>query len=427
MTRVRKVLVALVALASATVSALALLHCQAADPSSATVDAASDAGGSRDESGSIDSGSDASHTDAPTGDAADAADSTRDAAPPFRCAAPSTPVKVRTEVLATGLASPWSLAFLPNGDLLFTERAGALRLFRKNGTLEPLPMAGGPATVNAYQGGYLGLALHPQFAQKPFVYLAYAKLFPGDLGPVGVRISRFRWDRETLTDETPILDGPHDDDTMVNAGGRLAFGPDGTLYATLGDRHYDEAVQRVDNLYGKVVRVTDEGKIPSDNPFWTTPGARREVFSYGHRNSQGLAFRQGTLELWSSEHGAADGDEINRIEPGKNYGYPIITNDASAPGMVTPVLSFSPSIAPSGATFYASNVIPGWCGDLFVAGLISQKLLRVRLAPGAPPETESLFEYQFGRIRDVAQGPDGYLYFIEDHPTAARLVRALPD
>lgn len=317
----------------------------------------------------------------------------------------------------------WSLAFLPNQDLLFTERDGNLRLLRKGGTLEPAPVPGGPATVATYQGGYLGVALHPDFARAPFVYLAYARAFPGDGAPVGIRVSRFRWDRETLTDETPLIDGPHEDDTPANAGGRIAFGPDGHLYATLGDRHYDDSVQTLDNLYGKIVRIAADGRIPTDNPFFggAAPGTRREIYSYGHRNPQGLAFHPWTRELYATEHGASDGDEINRIEPGKNYGYPVIEKDASAPGMVTPLVELTPAIAPSGATFYASTTIAEWCGDLFVAGLVSQRVLRVHMPSGGPVVLESLFEYEYGRIRDVAQGPDGYLYFIEDHPTDARL------
>ncbi len=414
----------------------ALLHCQSTDPPSEPpggLDASLDT--------SPPEVTDAALADVAVADVTDVAredgstdgasplDAKVDAAPPFRCPArtgATKPADVRVDVLATGLKSPWSLAFLPNGDLLFTERDGALRLLRKSGTLEPLPIPGGPATVNAYQGGYLGLAIHPDFAQKPFVYLAYARLFPGDLSPVGIRISRFRWDREALTDEKPLLDGPHEDDTAANAGGRIAFGPDKALYATLGDRHYNPQVQRLDNLYGKIVRIADDGTIPTDNPFFSTPGARKEIFTYGHRNAQGLAFRPGTLELYSSEHGAVDGDEINRIEAGKNYGYPILEKDASAPGMVTPLVELTPAIAPSGAAFYASATIAEWCGDLFVAGLISQKILRVHLPTSGAPVLESLFEYEFGRIRDVAQGPDGYLYFVEDHPTAGKLLRVVP-
>jgi glucose/arabinose dehydrogenase len=404
---------------------LALLHCQSVDPLGGTPpkgDASSDT--------AVPVLTDASSVLADRVDAPSDGGSFVDAAPPFRCPARTSapkPADVRVELLASGLKSPWSLAFLPNGDLLFTERDGALRLFRKNGTLEPIPISGGPATVNAGQSGYLGLALHPDFAQKPFVYLAYARTFPGDLSPVGIRISRFRWDRESLTDETPILDGPHDDDTVGNVGGRIAFGPDKALYATLGDRGNNDAVQRLDNLNGKIVRVADDGTTPNDNPFFSTPGARREIFTYGHRNPQGLAFRPGTLELYSSEHGAVDGDEINRIEAGKNYGFPILEKDASAPGMVSPFIELTPAIAPSGATFYASATIAEWCGDLFVAGLIGTKILRVHLPMSGPPVLESVFQYEFGRIRDVAQGPDGYLYFIEDHPTDGKLRRAVPN
>ena len=266
---------------------MALVHCQPTDapsdearvPLDAAVPFAPESG-SPSTDGWVPEGLDAGPTDAN-------ADSP---SPTFRCpprGTPFAPAKVKVEVLATGLRSPWSLAFLPNGDLLFTERDGQLRLLRKNGTLEPTPVPGGPASLNAYQGGYLGLALHPDFVRKPFVYLAYARLFPGDPPTAGTRISRFRWDREALTNETPLLDGPHQDDTVVNAGGRLAFGPDQTLYATLGDRHYDASVQTLDNLYGKIVRIRDDGSIPTDNPFFLTPSARKEVFSYGHRNPQG--------------------------------------------------------------------------------------------------------------------------------------------
>ncbi len=345
----------------------------------------------------------------------------------LRCQPASSPPRVRVELMATGLVSPWSMVFLPNGDMLVTEREGRIRILRKGGTLEPQPVPGSPPTVYEHHAGYMGLALHPDFPAKPFVYLAFAHVFPGPVRTVSVRISRLRWESERFVDELPLLDSAHDDDTLVNAGGRLAFGRDKKLYATIGERSLGGVAQDLSTLYGKIVRLEDDGRIPADNPFVGRPDARPEIYSYGHRNPQGLALRPSSRELYSSEHGGAGGDEINLIEPGKNYGYPDIVRDASAPGVVSPLLEFTPAIAPSGATFYASNTLLGWCGDLFVACLVGEQILRVHFPASGPPTAESLFKSQYGRIRDVAQSPDGYLYFAEDAFSGAHIWRIVPE
>lgn len=345
------------------------------------------------------------------------------------CDKTAPPPRVKVELVASDLFAPWSMAFLPNGDMLLTEREGRIRLLRRGGTLEPTPVPGGPATEYANQGGYWGLAIDPRFATRPYVYLAFVHVYPGVPRTAGLRVSRFRWDRETLVDELPILDGPHEDDTVTNAGGRIAFGADGKLYVTIGERALGLPAQELDNLHGKIVRIGDDGTIPADNPFVNTPGARKEIWTFGHRNPQGIMLRPETGAMYATEHGSADHDEINLLPGGGNYGYPGYAVDASAPNLVAPLLDFTPAVAPSGATFYQSNVLAGWCGDLFVACLVGERILRIRFGPsaGTPPVVESLFQGTYGRIRDVAQGPDGYLYFVEDAFTGANIRRIVPE
>ncbi len=401
-----------------------LVHCGGTEPAATPAgDAGSDAADAadRDALPATDAGSDAA--DAADRDAPDAnGDSGK-----IVCDKTAPSPRVRVELVASDLLNPWSMAFLPSGDMLLTEREGRIRLLRRGGTLEPTAVPGGPATEYANQGGYWGLAIDPRFATRPYVYLAFTYVHPGVPRTAGLRVSRFRWDRETLVDELPLLDGPHEDDTVTNAGGRIAFGPDGKLYVTIGERALGLPAQELDNLHGKIVRISDDGTVPNDNPFVNTPGARKEIWTFGHRNPQGIMVRPETGGIYVTEHGSAGHDEVNLLAAGSNYGYPSYAVDASAPNLSPPLLDFTPAVAPSGATFYASNVLRGWCGDLFVGCLVGEQILRIRFDAARPPVVESLFQGTYGRIRDVVQGPDGYLYFVEDAFTGANIRRIVPE
>jgi len=318
------------------------------------------------------------------------------------------------QVVATRLDIPWALAFTPDGRLFFTERPGRVRVMERGQVLAtPALVIEDVAAIG--EGGVLGLAVHPQFAANSFVYVLYTARLPG--GPRENRVVRYREVGNTLGEPMVILDRVGAAD--IHDGGRLRFGPDGMLYVTMGDMSTPSTAQDLASPNGKLLRLTDEGRIPPDNPL-PSP-----VYSYGHRNPQGLDWHPVTRDLWESEHGQTGNDELNVIQAGHNYGWPIIEGDQSRAGMDTPLLFFTPAVAPSGASFYTGTAIAGFRGDLFVATLRGEHLLRVRLDPANPrriTSTERLLENRFGRIRDVVTGPDGALYFC----TSNRDGRATP-
>jgi glucose/arabinose dehydrogenase len=329
---------------------------------------------------------------------------------------------VRVHVLAQGLVHPWSLAFLPDGRMLVTEREGRLRIVR-DGKLEPKPVSGLPPIAASGQGGLLDVVLHPRFAENGWIYLSYAARGPGGLG---TEVARARLVQDRLEDVKTIFQMQPKVSGGLHFGGRLVFDRQGLVYITLGERGDQDRAQRLDEHLGKIVRLHDDGRIPEDNPFRNRAGARPEIFSLGNRNVQGAALHPGTGELWTHEHGPQGGDEINVIRAGVNYGWPVITygrnygsgtrigEGTHKAGMAQPLHYWVPSIAPSGMAFYTGDKFPRWRGDLFVGALRDQMLVRMRFEGEKVVREERLLQGVLGRIRDVRQGPDGFLYLLTD-------------
>lgn len=340
----------------------------------------------------------------------------------------------RLVTLAEGLAHPWCIAFLDDGTMLVTERDGNLRVLMDDG-LEAEPVAGVPPTYVRSQGGLFDVAPHPGFAENRLLYLTYAH---GTPDANATRLARARFDGKRLTDVTPIFTVTPMKDTPVHYGGRMLFLPDGTLLLTTGDGFvYREAAQRLDNLLGKVVRLNDDGSVPSDNPFVGDDDAMDAIFSYGHRNPQGLAFDAGSDAIYLHEHGAQGGDELNVLEPGANYGWPVATHGLDYtgalitpfkeyPGTVQPLIHWTPSIAPAGMALYDGEAFPEWRGDLFVTSLVFNNVERLDMEDGEVKARTPMFQELGERIRDVRQGPDGHLYILTDS-TQGRVVRVAPE
>jgi len=333
----------------------------------------------------------------------------------------------RVVEVAGDLEHPWAMAFLPDGDLLITERPGRLRILRE-GVLDPTPIEGVPEVYASGQGGLLDIALDPDFATNRLIYLSYAA--EGE-GGAGTRVARARLGEGRLEDVEVIFEG------MTAGGGRhfgsrLGFDPDGYLFVTLGERGQDERAQALGDLAGKVVRLHPDGSVPADNPFAGRESAAPEVYSWGHRNPQGLAVHPETGGVWVVEHGPRGGDEVNLVEAGVNYGWPVITHGraysglpmgegSEKEGMAQPLHYWVPSISPSGMAFYQGDAFPQWQGDLFVGALSGQLLARLELDGEQVVEEERLLDGVLGRIRDVRVGPDGYLYLLTDYADGALL------
>jgi len=352
--------------------------------------------------------------------------------------------------LVAGLEHPWSLAFLPDGRILVTERPGRLRIVKAgavdaksitelpHGTqedlLEPLPVTGVPAVVARGQGGLLDVALHPDFAENSLVYLSYAG---AGKGGIGTEVARGRLVGNRLEGLQVIFSMAPKTDARQHFGSRLAFDRAGYLYITLGDRGDMDRAQKPNDHAGSVIRLHDDGRIPADNPFVGKAGWKPEKFTLGNRNMQGAALHPQTGELWTHEHGPQGGDEINVIRAGVNYGWPVITYGVNygtgtrigegthKEGMAQPLYYWAPSIAPSGMTFYTGKKFPSWRGDLFVGALRDQMLVRLRLDGEKVVHEERMLKGVLGRIRDVRQGPDGYLYLLTDEKNGV-LVRLEP-
>ncbi len=298
--------------------------------------------------------------------------------------------------VAINLDVPWALDFLPDGSMIFTERAGRIRLIDAERALVPAPLLTLDDVAVVGEGGLLGLAVHPRFVVNGFLYVYYT--YRQGNG-VANRVVRFRKQGAELTDRKTIIEGIPGG--VIHDGGRLKFGFDGMLYVTTGDSGVGNLAQDRDSLAGKILRLKDDGTIPVDNPFAGSP-----VYSYGHRNPQGLAWdSQG--RLWEAEHGQSATDELNLIEPGKNYGWPVIRGDEKAPGMESPVVH-------SGATTWAPSGLAFFDGSLFFCGLRGQSLFEVRLG-GQPVTVLGHLRNQFGRLRDVVAGPDGLIYVLTNN------------
>jgi len=339
----------------------------------------------------------------------------------------------RVVTVVEGLAHPWGMAFLPTGDILVTERPGRLRVVR-NGVLVPEPVGGVPNVRAQGQGGLLDVALHPDFASNRFVYLSFSK--PGADGGT-TAVVRGRWEGDRLADVEEIFEARAWGGSGAHFGSRLAFDAQGYLYVTVGDRGDAPGrgqAHRSQNLRdhaGTTIRLHDDGRVPQDNPFVGRQDALPEIYTYGNRNAQGMAVHPRTGQVWQNEHGPRGGDEINRILPGRNYGWPLVTggiNYDRSPitdrremdGVEPPVVEWTPSIAPSGMAFYDGDRFPGWRGHAFVGALAGQHLRRVELEGNRAVAQESLLE-GIGRIRDVRVGPDGYLYLLLDAARAPML------
>ena len=335
---------------------------------------------------------------------------------------------VKPVTVVEGLFHPWGLAFLPHfeseGRMLVTERIGRMRIVNVKGEVGP-PLAGLPAVDARSQGGLLDVALDPKFADNRLIYWSYSE--PGPGGSNGTAVARGRLNGERIDEVQVIFRQVPKVASVAHFGSRLVFGRDGRLFITLGDRFSQrEQAQKLDSHLGKVVRIEPDGRVPADNPFVKTPGARPEIWSLGHRNMQGAALHPDSCVLWTHEHGPEGGDEVNVDEAGRNYGWPVITygveygsgakigeGNAKA-GMEQPVTYWVPSIAPSGMAFLTSDRYPGWKGNLFVGALRGQLLVRLELDGRKVVKQERLLTGQIGRIRDVRQGPDGWLYLLTD-------------
>jgi glucose/arabinose dehydrogenase len=311
-------------------------------------------------------------------------------------------VRFRVDVVARNLEVPWSMAFAPDGRLFVSERPGRVRIISGT-TLVPQPALTLPDVNAEGEGGLLGLALDPGFATNGWVYLVYTARRSGD-APVN-RLVRYREVANTLGEAAVLFD--EIPASGIHNGSRLRFGPDGKLYMTMGDANEASVAQDLAALNGRIFRLNPDGTTPRDNPF-ASP-----TYSYGHRNPQGLDWHPASGDLWETEHGATGNDEVNRIQAGRNYGWPIIEAGETRPGMETPVRFYTPSIAPSGASFYRGAAFPAFQANLFFTALRGQHLHRVRFDPSNARRIvaeERLLEGRFGRLRDVVPGPDGALY-----------------
>lgn len=338
----------------------------------------------------------------------------------------------RIDTIAEGLEFPWSIAFLPDGTMLVTERSGNLRLIR-DGRLVEQPIAGVPDVYVQSQAGLFDVVLDPDFDNNRLIYLSYAH---GRSGRNATRVMRAIFDGSRLSDQQVIFTASPWKHGPNHFGGRMTFLPDGTLLLTTGeDFEQREKAQLLDNHLGKVIRINPDGSVPLDNPFRGTDGALPEIYSYGHRNPQAILVA-GDGVIWMHEHGPAGGDELNVIEPGRNYGWPVITHgrDYSGArispyteyeGMEQPVTYWVPSIAPAGMAYYDGDLFPQWRGDLFVAALVERSVRRLDMANGKVAEQEILFRELDERIRDVRAGPDGALYVLTDSP-AGKVLRVTP-
>jgi glucose/arabinose dehydrogenase len=345
--------------------------------------------------------------------------------PPAPTQAPELKTGYKVTEIAKGLDHPYAVAFLPDGALLVTEREGRLRIIR-NGQLQAQPIAGVPPVHLGSQAGLFDIVLHPKFAENNLIYLTYAH---GTDAANGTRVARARFDGSALQDLKVIFEAAPLKDTNNHFGGRLAFVSDSEFALTIGDGfEYREKAQDNTTYLGKIVVLNDDGSFPANGPRWRTPNARPGIYSNGHRNQQGLAYDAVSGRLYETEHGPQGGDELNILEPGRNYGWPVITYGMdysgayvspykTRDGMEQPVVQWTPSIAPSGLAIYRGDKFPAWEGDAFVGALAHKHLRRVDLDDrGNATSEQRLLTDLDERIRDVRVSPDGYIYVTTDDP-----------
>jgi aldose sugar dehydrogenase len=360
--------------------------------------------------------------------------------------------RIHVTVVTKDLERPWGLVFLPDGDMLVTERPGRLRVIR-DGVLDRAPISGLPEIRAALIGGLLDIALHPSFEQNRLIYFAYSKPDADEPSLATLAVARARWDGgSTLADVedvfvadawySPAMAGSNDrccgqGPADGSYGSRIVFDADGLLYITSGDRNWGERAQDPSSHLGKIVRIHDDGTVPSDNPFLGMEGYKPDLYTIGHRNPLGLTIHPVTGELWSTEFGPRGGDELNRIEAGKNYGWMLVTEGVhyneepvalganSVPGMEDPVLFWSPAINPGNLVFYDGDRFPAWRGNMLMAAM-SRSLLRATFDDaGNPVDQERMLTELGQRLRDVRQGPDGLIYVLTDE-TAGAMLRIEP-
>lgn len=349
--------------------------------------------------------------------------------------------QVRLATVIEGLEHPWSMAWLPDGAMLITERPGRLRIVR-DGVLDPNPIAGVPDVFASRQGGLMDVSVHPQFAQNQLIYLTYAH---GTEQSNRTRVARARLDGQSLQDLQVIFEVTQPKPGGQHFGSRIAWLPDDTMLVSIGDGGNPpvaiegglirQQAQNLQSRLGKIVRLNDDGSIPADNPF-VNAAADRAVWSYGHRNIQGLAVDSATNRVWATEHGARGGDELNLVQAGQNYGWPIVTHsreysggvistERSRPGMVDPKQVWDSTLAPSGLMVYSGDRFAAWQGNLFAGGLVSQDVRRIELDQAGNIQDEQIIEVN-QRVRDVRQAPDGLIYVLTDAPNG-QLLRLEPE
>jgi glucose/arabinose dehydrogenase len=353
----------------------------------------------------------------------------------------------RVVPVVTGLQNPWSIAFLPGGDMLITEKPGRLRVVR-GGVLQPNPVEGVPAVSAQGQGGLLEVALHPNFAQNRVIYLTYSKPNPETPNQRTTALIRAVFDGTRLSNVRELLEA-RTWSTRNHFGSRIVFDRQGFIYFTVGDRQApptgspeaqaEHPAQSLMLHQGKVMRLHDDGRVPADNPFVGRSDALPEIWSYGHRNPQGLTINPETGDIWETEHAAQGGDELNLIQKGRNYGWPVIGKGVNygggqihhvteKEGMEQPVHWWIPSIGTSGLMFYTGDKFPAWRGNLFAGGLVGQQIARLTMNGRRVASQEIIFQNQ-GRVRDIKQGPDGFIYIALDiagGPGVATVVRLEP-
>ncbi len=341
------------------------------------------------------------------------------------------------DTVASGLKMPWASAILPNGDMLVTERIGKLRLV-KNGVLDPQEITGLPPILYKGQGGLLDINLHPDYASNGWIYISYSS--PKAAGEAGddeganTALLRAKLNDHALTDVKMIYKAMPNVKSNPHYGGRIVFDKKGYVFLSVGERGQKEKSQDLSRIQGKVVRLHEDGRIPTDNPFVKTSDAKPEIWSYGHRNPQGMVMNPTTGVLWEHEHGPQGGDELNIVEKGNNYGWPVITfgidydnsiisNDTAKAGMEQPVVYWKPSIAPCGMTFINNPAFREWNGDLLVGSLKFMYLQHLTMKKNKVVSREVIFD-KLGRVRDVRQGPDGNIYVVLEN--SGKVVRISP-
>ena len=341
---------------------------------------------------------------------------------------------IKVDTVASGLVHPWGLELLPDGRMLVTERSGRLRIVGRDGALSN-PLAGVPQVAARGQGGLLDVTLDPAFATNRTIYLAFSE--PGDGNTAGTSVVRARLGADRLEDVRVIYRQEPKVSSSSHFGSRIVFRNDGTMFITQGDRaSFRNEAQNLGSLIGKIVRINADGTVPRDNPFVGRSGVRPEIWSYGHRNVQAAALDPVTGRLWTVEHGARGGDELNQPNAGRNYGWPVITygrdysgakigEGTEKEGMEQPVYYWDPVIAPSGMAFYTGDAFRGWKGSVLIGGMSPGRLVRLSLRDGKVAAEERYLEELRERIRDVRQGTDGSIYVITDSPDG-RILKLSP-